>query len=85
MNVSSAAQAMAPADGVRFGPGLFPTYDAPKAYDRWRVYGETKLANMLFTEELQVRREGKGQAEHHQHNRSGCHTQTLPSHSCDSI
>jgi len=60
VNVSSSLQSSAPKCGVRFGPGEYPTYDGKGAYRRWMVYGETKLMNMLFTEELQARLTAKG-------------------------
>ena len=41
-----------------FGAGGFPVYDAP--YSPWMVYGQTKLANMLFSEGLQTRLEKAG-------------------------
>ena len=35
-------------------------WDAERSYDRWRAYGESKVANLLFTYELQRRFEASG-------------------------
>ncbi|CAG9460756.1 unnamed protein product [Pedinophyceae sp. YPF-701] len=51
--------ASAKAGGVRVGPGFAPSYDGRKAYNPWEVYCETKMANVLFTRELNNRLSGK--------------------------
>lgn len=47
VNVSSAAHRMGKID--------FDNLDGSKGYSRWRFYGQSKLANLLFTYELQRR------------------------------
>ncbi len=46
--------------GHRIGRMDFNNLDASKGYRRWRVYGTTKLANLLFTYELQRRLRAAG-------------------------
>jgi len=48
--VSSAAHAAAPREGIRFDD-----LDASKGYSRWRAYGQSKLANILFARSLAKR------------------------------
>lgn len=45
--VSSAAHLQAPANGIDFG-----NLDGSKGYSGWRAYGQSKLANVLFANEL---------------------------------
>lgn len=47
VNVSSSAH--------RFGAIDFANLDGSRAYSRWSAYGQSKLANLLFTYELQRR------------------------------
>jgi NAD(P)-dependent dehydrogenase (short-subunit alcohol dehydrogenase family) len=46
--------------GHRFGQIDFDNLNAQKGYDRQRAYAQSKLANLLFTYELQRRFEGAG-------------------------
>jgi NAD(P)-dependent dehydrogenase (short-subunit alcohol dehydrogenase family) len=46
--------------GHRFGEIDFDNLNAEKRYDRTRAYAQSKLANLLFTYELQRRFEGAG-------------------------
>ncbi|MEJ2149481.1 MAG: oxidoreductase [Chloroflexota bacterium] len=39
----------------------FDNLNAERSYDRWRAYGESKVANLLFTYELQRRFEAAGE------------------------
>ena len=48
--VSSGAHAAAPREGIRFDD-----LDASKGYSRWRAYGQSKLANILFARSLAKR------------------------------
>ncbi|MDH3213236.1 MAG: oxidoreductase [Myxococcales bacterium] len=52
VNVSSTAH--------RIGRMRFDDLHAERGYRRWRAYGQSKLANLLFTYELQRRLERKG-------------------------
>ena len=45
----------------RFGTIDFDNLNAEKGYAKWRFYGQSKLANLLFTYELQRRLEAAGQ------------------------
>jgi len=51
INVSSHAH--------RMGPMRFDALNAEKGYSAWSAYGQSKLANLLFTKELSRRLEGK--------------------------
>lgn len=55
--VSSAAHRNAPENGIRFDD-----LGAEKSYHAWTAYGQSKLANILFTKELAKRLEGKATA-----------------------
>jgi NAD(P)-dependent dehydrogenase (short-subunit alcohol dehydrogenase family) len=46
----------------RVGQIDFDNLNAERAYHRWRAYGQSKLANLLFTLELQRRLEAAGAA-----------------------
>jgi NAD(P)-dependent dehydrogenase (short-subunit alcohol dehydrogenase family) len=52
VNVSSNAH--------RFGRIDFDNLDGAQSYQKWRAYGQSKLANLLFTHELQRRLEATG-------------------------
>lgn len=54
VNVASVAHGRAPA-GIPFDD-----LNAERGYSAWRAYGESKLANILFTRELARRLEGTG-------------------------
>ncbi len=51
--VSSGAHHMAPKDGIEFD-----NLDGQRDFDPWKMYGQSKLANILFTRELSRRFEG---------------------------
>ena len=44
----------------RIGRIDFGNLNAERRYDKWRVYGQSKLANLLFTAELQRRADAAG-------------------------
>ena len=54
VNVSSSAHNMAPSQGI-----LFDSINDEASYGAWKAYGQSKLANILFTRELARRSEGK--------------------------
>jgi len=54
VNVSSSAHNMAPSQGI-----LFDSINDEASYGAWKAYGQSKLANILFTRELARRTEGK--------------------------
>ncbi len=49
-------------DAHRFGKIKFDDLNAERRYGRWSAYGQSKLANLLFTLELQRRLEAAGSA-----------------------
>jgi NAD(P)-dependent dehydrogenase (short-subunit alcohol dehydrogenase family) len=53
--VSSAAHAGAPSQGIEFD-----NLSGDRGYDRWRAYGQSKLANILFAKALAARLTGTG-------------------------
>lgn len=54
--VSSGAHRMAPEEGIRLDD-----LGAERAYDAWQMYGQSKLANILFARSLHKRFEGTNQ------------------------
>lgn len=55
VNVSSCAHEFAPEKGIEFD-----NLDGSKGYSGWPAYGQSKLANCLFTAELARRLDGSG-------------------------
>lgn len=55
VNLSSLAHTFPYNGGI-----LFEGYNDPKQYIPWKAYGQSKLANILYTKELQKRLTEKG-------------------------
>jgi NAD(P)-dependent dehydrogenase (short-subunit alcohol dehydrogenase family) len=53
--LSSSAHTAAPKEGIEFD-----NLSGEKRYNRWRNYGQSKLANLLFTRELARKLDGSG-------------------------
>jgi len=52
INLASSAHEMAPPGGIMWGSWLRPEGDW---YGKWEMYGQSKIANILFTKELDRR------------------------------